>query len=60
LVIEDIGKVLIDVGKLVLGSIALGGIMLGEGKRLTLMFGGFIASILLIVAGLVLLGVTKE
>ncbi|GHV65451.1 hypothetical protein AGMMS49587_19710 [Spirochaetia bacterium] len=59
-IIIDIGKVSIDIGKLVLGSIALGGILRGDIKPLALLIGGFAASLLLIVLGIILLAITKE
>ncbi|GHV95410.1 hypothetical protein AGMMS50293_17300 [Spirochaetia bacterium] len=59
-IIIDIGKVSIDIGKLVLGSIALGGILRGDIKPLALLIGGFATSLLLIVLGIILLAITKE
>ncbi|GHV84827.1 hypothetical protein AGMMS50230_04350 [Spirochaetia bacterium] len=59
-IIIDIGKVSIDIGKLVLGSIALGGILRGDIKPLALLIGGFVTSLLLIVLGIILLAITKE
>jgi hypothetical protein len=57
---EDIARVLIDVGKLVLGSIALGGVLRGNVEQITLLLTGFTASALLIIGGLILLALVKE
>ncbi|MDR1785223.1 MAG: hypothetical protein LBR23_01980 [Spirochaetaceae bacterium] len=59
-IVEDIGKVMIDVGKLVLGSIALGGILRGNIEPFFLLLAGFASSATLIVGGLVLLAMSKE
>ena len=55
---ENIGKVLIDVGKLIFGSIFLGSILRGEISQVILMISGFATALALIVAGVLL--VTKK
>jgi predicted RNA-binding protein len=55
---ENIGKVLIDVGKLIFGSIFLGSILRGEIPQVILMISGFAVASTLLAAGVLL--VTKE
>ena len=55
---ENIGKVLIDVGKLIFGSIFLGSILRGEIPQVILIISGFAAASALLAAGVLL--VTKE
>ena len=49
---EDTGKVLIDLGKLIFGSIFLGGVLRGEVPQLILVVSGFIIAILFCLVGL--------
>ena len=55
---EDAGKLLLDMGKLIFGSIFLGSILRGEIPRIILAAGGFVIAISLCIIGL-LIG-TKE
>jgi len=55
---ENIGKVLIDMGKLIFGSIFLGGILRGEIPQAILAIGGIVIAIALLAAGILL--VTKR
>ena len=55
---EDAGKLLLDVGKLIFGSVFLGSILRGEMPRVILATGGFVIAVLLCIVGL-LMG-TKE
>jgi len=55
---EDAGKLLLDVGKLIFGSIFLGSILRGEIPRIILAAGGFVIAVSLCIIGL-LIG-TKE
>ena len=55
---ENIGKVLIDVGKLIFGSIFLGGILRGEIPQAILAIGGLVIAIALLAIGILL--VTKR
>ena len=49
---ENIGKVLIDLGKLVFGSMFLGGVLRGEIPPLVMVTGGFLVSALFCFIGL--------
>ena len=51
---EDAGKLLLDLGKLVFGSIFLGGILRGEIPQAMLAIGGFAAATALCITGLFL------
>jgi len=51
---EDIGKLLLDVGKLVFGSIFLGGILRGEVPHVILSISGFAIAAVLCILGLFL------
>jgi len=55
---EDAGKLLLDVGKLIFGSVFLGSILRGEMPRIILAAGGFVIAVSLCIVGL-LMG-TKE
>jgi len=55
---EDTGKLLLDIGKLVFGSIFLGGVLRGEVPQSLLVIGGFSAATILCIIGL--LWVSKE
>jgi hypothetical protein len=50
----DTGKLLLDLGKLVFGSIVLGGILRGEVPQILLVFVGCIVSLIFCVIGLIL------
>ena len=56
---EDIGKLLLDVGKLVFGSIFLGGILRGEVPHVILSISGFAIAAALCILGL-LLGIKEK
>jgi len=51
---EDVGKLLLDLGKLVFGAIFLGGILRGGVPQAILTIGGFAAALLLCMTGLIL------
>jgi len=55
---ENTGKVLIDLGKLVFGSMFLGGVLRGEVPPIIMITGGFIVTILF--CGVGLWATTKE
>ncbi|MCL2721259.1 MAG: hypothetical protein FWD47_07970 [Treponema sp.] len=55
---EDSGKLLLDLGKLVFGSIFLGGVLRGEIPQGLLVIGGFAVATLFCIIGL--FWVTKE
>jgi len=55
---EDSGKLLLDLGKLVFGSIFLGGVLRGEIPQTILVIGGFAVATLFCIIGL--LRITKE
>jgi Ca2+/H+ antiporter len=55
---EDTGKILIDLGKVVFGSIFLGGFLRGEIPHTILVISGFVVTLTFFVIGL--LWVTKE
>ena len=55
---EDSGKLLLDLGKLVFGSIFLGGVLRGEIPHAVLVIGGFAVATIFCIIGL--LWVTKE
>ena len=55
---EDAGKLLLDLGKLVFGSIFLGGVLRGEIPHGVLVIGGFTTAIIFCTIGL--LCVTRE
>jgi len=55
---EDTGKLLLDLGKLVFGSIFLGGILRGEIPHTILLIGGFAVAAVCCITGLLL--VSKE
>jgi hypothetical protein len=57
---EDIGKVLIDVGKLIFGSIFLGSILRGEIPQAILAISGFVTAVALLVAGVLLVRKEKK
>ena len=57
---EDTGKLLLDVGKLVFGSICLGSILRGEVPQIILGLSGFAATIALFIAGLLLVKKEKK
>ena len=49
---ENAGKLLIDLGKLIFGSIFLGGVLRGEIPQAMLVIGGFTAAIIFCLIGL--------
>jgi len=49
---ENAGKLLVDLGKLIFGAIVLGGILRGELPQVILLMGGFIAAVLTCAVGL--------
>ena len=49
---ENAGKLLVDLGKLIFGAIVLGSILQGELPRVILLIGGFVVAILTCAAGL--------
>jgi len=51
---EDVGKLLLDLGKLVFGALFLGGILRGALPQVILIIGGITASAMLCIAGLIL------
>jgi len=55
---EDTGKLLLDIGKLVFGSIFLGGVLRGEIPQGMLVIGGFTAATVFCIIGL--LWISKE
>ena len=55
---EDAGKLLLDIGKLVFGSIFLGGVLRGEVSHGILVIGGFTVATILCIIGL--LCITRE
>jgi hypothetical protein len=55
---EDAGKLLLDLGKLVFGSIFLGGVLRGEIPQTILVIGGFAVATIFCIIGL--LWVSKE
>jgi len=55
---EDTGKLLLDIGKLVFGSIFLGGVLRGEIPQGVLVIGGFTAATVFCIIGL--LWISKE
>ena len=55
---ENIGKMLIDFGKLVFAGIFLGGVLRGEIPHTLLVIGGFIVAVIFCIVGL--WAVTKE
>jgi uncharacterized membrane protein YraQ (UPF0718 family) len=48
---EDAGKILLDLGKLIFGSVFIGGILRGEIPHDILVIGGFATAVVLIIAG---------
>ena len=56
---EDLGRILLDLGKLIFGGIFIGGILRGELPHDMLIIGGFSVAIVLIVAGF-LLGIKEK
>jgi len=52
---EDVGKLLLDLGKLIFGAIFLGGILREEIPHRMLIIGGFLIAIALFFLGLLLL-----
>jgi hypothetical protein len=57
---EDAGKVLIDLGKLVFGSIFLGGVLRGEIPQTMLLIGGFSVATVFCLVGLWAIGKEKK
>ena len=51
---EDSGKLLQDIGKLIFGSMFLGGVLRGELPQDTLIIAGFSGAVIFCVAGLIL------
>ena len=56
---EDAGKLLLDMGKLIFGSIFLGSILRGEIPQVILSISGFMAATALCIVGL-LLGIKEK
>jgi uncharacterized membrane protein YraQ (UPF0718 family) len=52
---EDIGKLLLNLGKLVFGAVFLGGILRGEVPQAILVIGGFVVAALCFIIGLLLI-----
>jgi len=52
---EDIGKLLLDLGKLIFGAIFLGGILHGEIPQLMLVIGGFAVALIFFTVGISLI-----
>jgi len=57
---EDVGKLLLDLGKLIFGSIFLGGILREDVSQTLLLFFGFIGAVLACVVGLFLTAKNKS
>ena len=57
---EDAGKVLIDLGKLVFGSIFLGGVLRGEIPQAILVVGGFATATIFCIIGLMWVSKAKN
>ena len=57
---EDAGKLLLDIGKLVFGSIFLGGVLRGDIPQNMLIIAGFIVASILCAVGLFLTARKKE
>ena len=49
---ENVGKLMLDLGKLVVGGIIIGGILRGEVSQVILITGGSIAAAILFIFGL--------
>ena len=49
---ENVGKLLVDIGKLIFGALFLGSILQGELPRVIIMTSGFVAAILTCAVGL--------
>jgi hypothetical protein len=50
---ENIGKVFIDLGKLMFGSFILGGVLRGEVPQYIILIAGFVGTLILLTLGLV-------
>jgi len=57
---EDGGKLLLDLGKLVFGSIFLGGVLRGELPQGVLVIGGFTTAIIFCTIGLICISKEKK
>jgi hypothetical protein len=57
---EDAGKLLLDLGKLVFGSIFLGGVLRGEVPQTILVIGGFAVATIFCIIGLLLASKEKK
>jgi uncharacterized membrane protein YraQ (UPF0718 family) len=57
---EDVGKLLLDIGKLVFGSIFLGGVLRGGVPQTVLVTGGFVVAIVCCIIGLFLVAKEKK
>jgi len=57
---EDSGKLLQDIGKLIFGSMFLGGVLRGELPQNILLIVGFIGALTFCVAGLILAAKKKD
>ena len=57
---EDAGKLLMDIGKLVFGSIFLGGILRGEIPQTLLLIAGFSGASVFCIVGLLLVAKNKD
>jgi len=57
---EDAGKLLQDIGKLIFGSIFLGGVIRGHFPQGILIIGGFAGAVLFCVVGLLLAARKKD
>ena len=57
---EDAGKLLLDLGKLVFGSIFLGGVLRGEIPQKILLIAGFIGASIFCIIGLLFVAKEKD
>jgi uncharacterized membrane protein YraQ (UPF0718 family) len=57
---ENIGKLLLDLGKLVFGGVFLGGILKGEVPQTVLIIAGFMVATMCCVTGLLLVAKEKK
>jgi TM2 domain-containing membrane protein YozV len=57
---EDAGKLMLDLGKLVFGSICLGGVLRGGVPQNILVIGGFVVATILCIIGLLWMSKEKK
>ena len=50
---ENVGKVVLDIGKLVVGGVIIGGILRGAISQVILIVSGFFAALILFILGLI-------